>query len=146
VTTETIAELVTRRDQLKINIDSDQQRDELAQIVGAITTLLHEPYAREAVRLREMRQEIAQELTQAQHERTRLRSAQEHAQGHRSAALAAGDDPAEHTSSSRRLSVELHDIETRIGELAHRVRGLDSQLVALIEIESASIRSGVSAA
>lgn len=59
--------------------------------------------------------------------------------------LTAGDDPAEHTSSSRRLAVDLEGIETRIGELEHRVRGVDGQLTALREAEGHAILSGVSA-
>jgi hypothetical protein len=157
VNTESLAGLIARRDELKIKVDmhhradpsqdapGDTLRDELSTVIGAITTLLHEPYRVEAARLAQRRRKIAEELTQAHYQRNQLRCAHGHAQGHRSAALAAGDDPAEHTSSSRRLSVELHDIETRIGELEHRVQGLDGQLTELVVAEGAQMISGVSA-
>ncbi len=109
----TLDELISRRDELKININSDQRRAELSTVVGAITTILHEPFKVEADRLREKRQEITGGLAQAQHERTQLRNALGHAGGARTTALG---------------------------------RGVDGQLVALIEREADSIRSGVSAA
>jgi flagellar biosynthesis/type III secretory pathway protein FliH len=143
--TEDLGELITRRDQLKINTSTDQQRHELAQVVGKITQHLHEPFRIEADRLREMRQEIAQEITTAQYQRLQLRCRLGHAQGQRSTTLAAGDDPGEHLDLSKRLSVELHDLEERIGHLEARIRGIEAQEVDLTLIEADSIRSGVSA-
>lgn len=154
----TLADLIERRDNLKIIIDShrrvdfrvsapcDDLRDELAQTIGKITELLHEPFEREAVRLREKRQEIAGQLQAAQHQRAQLWCSLGHAQGHRTISLAAGDDATEHTSASRRLSSELAALETRIGELELRLRGIDSQFIAQTEAESINIISGVSAA
>jgi hypothetical protein len=141
----TLDELISRRDELKINIDSDQKRDELAQVIGAITTLLHAPFEAEAVRLREMRAELAQELTQVQHERTRLRCAQGHAHGQRATLLAQGELPTEATSTSKALFDELHDLEAHIGELELAIRGIDGQYVALVEQEGIAVLTGVSA-
>jgi TolA-binding protein len=153
----TLADLIERRDNLKIIIDShrrvdfrvsapcDDLRDELAQTIGKITELLHEPFEREAVRLREKRQEIAGQLQAAQHQRAQLWCSLGHVQGHRTTALGAGDDATEHTSASRRLSGEVHDLEEHIAVLELRVRGVDGQLTALVERESINIVSGVSA-
>jgi hypothetical protein len=157
LTTEDLDALIARRDELKGKIDmhlrfdpgtdapGDDLRDELQQTIGAITTALHAPYEREAVRLRQQRAELAQELQAARDHWTQLRCAHGASQGHRSAALAAGDDASEHVLTSQRLSVEIGDVETRIADLEHRVRGVDSQISALIEAEGVAMISGVSA-
>jgi hypothetical protein len=153
-----LAELIAKRDTLKINIDShlrydkltdapgDQQRDELGQVVAQITDLLHAPYEAEAVRLRGMRAQLAGELEQAHRQRETLRNSLAHAQAARTALLAIGDDPAEHVATADELSAELEGVERRIGELTHRCQGVDAQIVELTVAEGAQIVSGVSAA
>jgi hypothetical protein len=158
MTNPTLAGLIARRDDLKGKIDShlrfdpgvdapgDQLRDELGGVIGAITQVLHEPFRVEAERLTSMRAQIAQELLTAQHQRTQLRCRQGATQGQRSAAMAAGDDPAEHTLTSKAASASLADCEAAMGELEARLRGVDAQLTALTVAEGAQIMSGVSAA
>jgi hypothetical protein len=92
-----------------------------------------------------MRQEIAQKITTAQHQQTQLRCRLGAAQGARSTTLAAGDDATEHHTASKALSLDLEALEEIIGELEHRLRGVDSQLTALVELEGAAIVSGISA-
>jgi len=155
--TNELGELIARRDELKINIDShlrydravdapgDHLRDELGQVVTRITELLHQPFAIEADRLAEKRAELQQELTTAQHQRAQLRSAHETAQGARVAALSAAEDASAHASSSKALFSELHDLEARIGELELAIHGCDGMFVALVEAEGAQMISGISA-
>jgi hypothetical protein len=156
-TTEDLDALIARRDALKINIDShlrfdkavdapgDHLRDELGQVVAKITGLLHAPYEAEAVRLREMRAQIVQELDAAHRQREHLRSALLTAQGARAALLALGDHPGEHVASADELSAELESVERRIGELQHRLQGVDGQLTEQTVAEGAQMVSGVSA-
>jgi hypothetical protein len=144
-TTESLAELITRRDELKINTSADQQRHELAGVVGGITELLHRPYRIESDRLTQKRQELAGELEQAHHERAQLRCRLSAAQGARTATLATGDDAGEHLDLSKALSLDLEAIEEVIGHLEARLRGVDSQHVALTELEGAQMISGISA-
>jgi chromosome segregation ATPase len=145
LTTESLGELITRRDQLKINTSTDQQRHELAQVIGAITELLHQPFRIEGKRLTQKRSEIAAEHEAAQHQRAALRNDLVHAQAARTATLAYGDDPAEHVASADELSAELESVERRIGELQHRLQGVDGQLTELTVAEGAQMVSGVSA-
>jgi hypothetical protein len=157
-TTESLEELIARRNALKINFGShlradpsqdapgDQQRDELAVCIGAITTAMHEPFKIEADRLREKRAQIAAEHETAQYQRALLRHALVHAQGARMATLACGDDAAEHAVTADELSSEVNAIERLIDDTAARVRGVDEQLIALTVAEAANIQSGVSAA
>jgi predicted nuclease with TOPRIM domain len=151
----TLADLIERRDDLKIQLDlqcklgtqhHDPVRHELNQCVGAITEILHAPFEREAVRLREKRQEIAGQLEAAQHRRAGLRNAYEHAQGARMATLARGDDATTHLLTSKAGFTELQATEDAIADLEHRLRGVDARMVALVELEAVNIASGVSAA
>jgi hypothetical protein len=146
MTTETLDALITRRDALKINISTDQHRHELAQVVGKITELLHRPFEIESVRLREMRAQLVQELDAAHRHREQLRSAVATAQGARTATLALGEHAGEHVATADELSVELEGVERTIGELQHRLQGVDGQLIALVEAEGAQMVSGISAA
>jgi hypothetical protein len=153
----TLAELIARRDNLKLICDShipdpswvvpgDELRSELRCVIGKITTALHEPYEREGARLREKRAALTQELVTAQGQRNVLRSALVHAQGRYSATLADGNDAGEHVATADQLSGELEGVERRIGELTHRCQGVDAQIVELTVAEGAQIVSGVSAA
>jgi hypothetical protein len=156
-TTEDLDALIARRDALKSNIDShlrfdksvdapgDDLRDELGQVVGAITTALHKPFAIEGDRLRQKRQEIAAELEQSHHERAQLRCRLGAAQGQRATTLTAGDDATDHLVSSKALAVDLEALEETIAHLEHRARGVDSRLTELTVAEGAQMVSGVSA-
>jgi chromosome segregation ATPase len=156
-TTENLDALIPRRDELKGRIDmhlrydkstdapGDRLRDELGQVVGKITEVLHEPFRLEGERLTQKRSEIAAEHEAAQHQRAALRNDLVHAQAARTATLAYGDDPAEHVASADELSAELEGVERRIGELQHRLQGVDGQLTELTVAEGAQIQSGVSA-
>jgi hypothetical protein len=145
MTDPTLAELITRRDALKIKISIDQQRHELAQVVGKITQHLHRPFQIESDRLAEKRQELQQQLQTARDQQTQLRCAHGQAHGQRTALLAQGELPTEATSTSKALFSELHDLEAHIGELELAIRGIDGRFVALVEAESINIVSGVSA-
>jgi hypothetical protein len=120
-------------------------RAALRACVSQIGAMLHEPYEREAVKLREKRQHLAQELLTAQHQRAGLRNAMVTAQGARAATLALGDDPAEHAATADALSVEVEALERLIADTATRLRAIEAKKVALIEREADFVRSGVSA-
>jgi hypothetical protein len=145
VTTETnIAELITRRDELK-SAGHNLHRHEIASIVGAITEALHEPFKIESERLAQMRSEIVGELTRLNHLRAGQRNAHMTAQSLRATMLAAGEDASEHTSCSKAAFVELRDTEDAIADLETRIRGVDAQLVALTVAEGAQMITGLSA-
>jgi seryl-tRNA synthetase len=156
-TTEDLAGLIARRDELKSKIDmhvrfdpavdapGDHLRDELGQVVGAITQHLHEPFRVESARLREKRAQITGEHEQAQHQRSAVRNALVHAQAARTATLAYGDDAGEHAATVDELSSEVDAIERLIDDTAARLRGVDAQYVALVVAEGAAMISGVSA-